>query len=142
MCIADSAFIGHFLPDFTLAQRAFCDSEIFLRAAALMRLLFGGEVRSLAQRAFCAIEMRLRAAALIRLTLLGHPLTLETSNLPSSFPSTERAASTCLNWLIKLVRSERSSTTILSNPVRFGMQKILPEWLLGRDVCTCTAASD
>lgn len=48
---------------------------------------------------------------------------------PFSFPKTLRAASTCRNWLAKLVFSVRSSATILSIPVMFAMAGIIAEVL-------------
>ena len=48
---------------------------------------------------------------------------------PFSFPKTERAASTCLSWFTRFVRSALNSATMFASPVRFAMRGIVTFWL-------------
>jgi hypothetical protein len=132
-----------FFPALIFAHRAFCASEIFRRAAALMlfplrdclllmdaaTLTCGELAFTLAHRAFCAIEIFLRAAALSRMPRRDDAGATATLLPPFSPANAVRAASTCRSWLVKFVFSARSSTTIASTPVIFAMAGIIAEVL-------------
>jgi len=113
----------------TFAHRARCAAAMRLRPAAdIVRLDFAVLAAPLlpdrfAHRAFWAALIFLRDAAdKVRRGLVY--------NLPPfSFPKTERAASTCLSWFTRFVRSALNSATMFASPVRFAMRGIVTFWL-------------